>query len=55
MIKCGVVFDGDKIKVNDFTITVSWEYREFLAEHDYRNIFEFCTSLEQEIKYCMEN
>lgn len=53
MIKAEVVFDGDVIYCNGFSIVKGWVYH--FIENNNGEIVEDGVSLEQAIKYCLEN
>lgn len=55
MIKAEILFNGREMIINDFTITVSWEFNEFLAQHNYKNLYDFFSTPEEAVKFCLEN
>lgn len=55
MIKTEVVFDGKEMKVNDFTISVAWDFNEYLANHNYKDMYDFFSTPEEAVKFCLEN
>lgn len=52
MIKAEVVFDGDKIFINGYTIYCGAVFHQVCALQITMNTFD---TLEQAIKYCLEN
>lgn len=54
MIKCEVVFDGSLLSVNDWDVSM-YRSNEDHYEVSKCEVVEVLSSLEEAIKYCLEN